>query len=87
MTAELMKITVIVAGVLGLLFGVALLILGYFVRGGGMVPAVIDPESGLLATDWCPNRVREYFKPNALPTEGCNLHNEWTQRGITEAQE
>ena len=53
----------------------------------GMVPAVIDPESGLLATDWCPNRVREYFKPNALPTEGCNLHNEWTQRVITEARE
>jgi 1A family penicillin-binding protein len=53
----------------------------------GMMPAVIDPESGLLATDWCPNRVREYFKPTSIPGEVCNLHNEWTQRIITEANE
>jgi 1A family penicillin-binding protein len=53
----------------------------------GMVPAVIDPESGLLATDWCPNRTREWFKVNSAPTEVCNLHNEWTQRVITEHQE
>jgi penicillin-binding protein 1A len=53
----------------------------------GMVPAVIDPESGLLATDWCPNRVREWFKPNEVPGEACNLHNEWTQRVITENPE
>jgi hypothetical protein len=52
-----------------------------------MVPAVIDPESGLLATDWCPNRVREWFKPNEVPGEACNLHNEWTQRVITENPE
>ena len=51
----------------------------------GMVPAIIDPESGLLATDFCPNRVREYFKPNSVPEEACNLHNEWTQRVITES--
>jgi membrane carboxypeptidase/penicillin-binding protein len=49
----------------------------------GMMPAVIDPESGLLATDWCPNRVREYFKPGGMPRDVCNLHNEWTQRVIT----
>jgi penicillin-binding protein 1A len=53
----------------------------------GMVPAIIDPESGLLATDWCPNRVREWFKPNEVPGEACNLHNEWTQRVITENPE
>jgi 1A family penicillin-binding protein len=53
----------------------------------GMLPAIIDPESGLLATDYCPNRVREYFKPNSLPQEACNLHNEWTQRVITESPE
>jgi hypothetical protein len=28
--------------------------------------------------------VREYFKPTNIPTETCNLHNEWTQRVITE---
>ena len=53
----------------------------------GMFPAIIDPESGLLATDFCPNRVREWFKPGSLPQEACNLHNEWTQRVITENQE
>jgi penicillin-binding protein 1A len=50
----------------------------------GMLPAIIDPESGLLATDFCPHRVREWFKPGSLPEEACNLHNEWTQRVITE---
>jgi penicillin-binding protein 1A len=53
----------------------------------GMVPAIIDPESGLLATDFCPNRVREWFKPNSAPEEACNLHNEWMQRVITESPE
>ena len=51
----------------------------------GMLSAVIDPESGLLASDYCPNRVREWFKPGSVPEEGCNLHNEWTQRVITES--
>jgi penicillin-binding protein 1A len=40
----------------------------------GMVAAVIDPESGQLATEYCPHRVREWFKPNALPKEPCALH-------------
>jgi membrane carboxypeptidase/penicillin-binding protein len=29
----------------------------------GMVSAIIDPESGELATEYCPRRVREWFKP------------------------
>ncbi|HEV2292575.1 MAG TPA: hypothetical protein VGR35_01890 [Tepidisphaeraceae bacterium] len=41
MTADLLKFSVIVVGVLSLLFGMALLVLGYFVRSGGMVPIVI----------------------------------------------
>ena len=53
----------------------------------GMLPAIIDPESGLLATDYCLHRVKEFFKPNSLPEEACNLHNEWTQRVITESPE
>jgi penicillin-binding protein 1A len=53
----------------------------------GMVPAVIDPETGQLATDWCPTRVREYFKPSSVPQETCALHNEWTQRVIAEQDE
>ncbi|HET9424794.1 MAG TPA: PBP1A family penicillin-binding protein [Gemmatimonadaceae bacterium] len=50
----------------------------------GMVPAVFDPETGQIATEWCPQRVREYFKPGSTPQETCQLHNEWTNRIITE---
>jgi hypothetical protein len=39
-TPELMQVGVIVMGVFSLLFGMALLVLGYFVRGGGMAPVV-----------------------------------------------
>lgn len=40
----------------------------------GMVSAVIDPESGELATEWCPRRVREFFKPGTTPQTHCELH-------------
>jgi hypothetical protein len=40
----------------------------------GMVAAVIDPESGMLATEWCPQRTREWFKPGSAPAEPCDLH-------------
>jgi penicillin-binding protein 1A len=45
-----------------------------FVPPAGMVSAVVDPESGQLATEWCPRRVREWFKPDAVPVETCDLH-------------
>jgi penicillin-binding protein 1A len=50
----------------------------------GMVAAEIDPETGQLATDWCPNRIREYFKPGSVPDETCQLHSEWSGRVIAE---
>ncbi len=40
----------------------------------GMVPAVIDPESGQLAGQWCPQRKTEWFKPGAVPTDTCAMH-------------
>jgi 1A family penicillin-binding protein len=40
----------------------------------GMESAIIDPESGQLATEWCPRRVREWFKLGSAPQEGCQLH-------------
>ena len=36
--------------------------------------AVIDPETGELATEWCPRRERDFFKPTRLPTTYCQLH-------------
>jgi penicillin-binding protein 1A len=40
----------------------------------GMVSAVVDPESGELATDFCPRRVRQWFRVGMEPREECHLH-------------
>ena len=42
----------------------------------GMTMRVIDPENGMLAGQWCPERKREYFKPGTEPVEVCNVHTE-----------
>jgi penicillin-binding protein 1A len=41
-----------------------------------MVSRIIDPETGMLANDWCPDRKREWFKPGTEPTQLCNVHYE-----------
>ena len=40
----------------------------------GMEAAVIDPETGELATEWCPHRQTEWFKPGSAPREPCHVH-------------
>ena len=40
----------------------------------GMVSAIIDPESGELATEYCPRKQREWFKPGTQPQTHCELH-------------
>ncbi len=40
----------------------------------GLVSAVIDPASGLLAVAGCPERVKEYFLAGTAPVEKCPLH-------------
>jgi penicillin-binding protein 1A len=42
----------------------------------GMVMRVIDPESGMLATEFCPRRQREYFKPGTEPRLPCTMHDQ-----------
>jgi penicillin-binding protein 1A len=42
----------------------------------GMTMRVIDPTTGMLANEWCPDRKREYFKPGTEPMEECNVHTE-----------
>jgi hypothetical protein len=39
-----------------------------------MVSAVVDPQSGELATEWCPTRQRQWFKPGSEPQAECHLH-------------
>ena len=44
----------------------------------GMTMRIIDPNTGMLANEWCPVKKREYFKPGTEPTETCNVHTEPT---------
>jgi hypothetical protein len=48
-----------------------------------MVSRVIDAETGQLAGDFCPRRMREWFKPGTEPMEECQEHYEpeWTWFG------
>jgi 1A family penicillin-binding protein len=40
----------------------------------GMIPRVIDPQTGYLAGEWCPIRQQEYFKPGTEPHVECPEH-------------
>jgi len=40
----------------------------------GMSTRVIDPTTGYLATEWCPVRQQEYFKPGTEPHVECPEH-------------
>jgi penicillin-binding protein 1B len=40
----------------------------------GMVRVVVDPTTGQLATEFCPNRVTEVFPEWQAPTEPCQRH-------------
>ena len=42
----------------------------------GMVMRMIDPESGMLATEFCPRRQREWFKPGSEPQLPCTMHDQ-----------
>ena len=39
-----------------------------------MIMRVIDPTTGLVATEWCPAQAREWFKPSDAPNEPCQEH-------------
>ena len=38
---------------------------------------MIDPQSGELATDDCPEVLTEVFLAGTAPTEVCSLHGDW----------
>jgi penicillin-binding protein 2D len=48
-----------------------------FSQPAGISSAVIDPQSGELATDDCPEVLTEVFLAGTTPTEVCSLHGEW----------
>jgi penicillin-binding protein 1A len=47
-----------------------------WVPPAGMTMRLIDPNTGMLANEWCPLKKREYFKPATEPTEICHVHTE-----------
>jgi penicillin-binding protein 1B len=51
---------------------------GRFRQPPGIATAVIDPGTGLLATEYCPVVLTEAFRQGEVPTELCNLHQSWT---------
>lgn len=55
----------------------------------GVTTAVIDPESGELATDDCPRVVTEVFLDGQVPTDVCRLHQGywWVDQGPDLAQD
>ena len=48
-----------------------------FPQPEGITSAVIDPLSGELATDDCPEVLTEVFLAGTTPTEVCSLHGRW----------
>ncbi len=48
-----------------------------FRRPAGVVTAVVDPESGQLATGSCPRVLTEVFREGEIPGDLCRLHGVW----------
>jgi penicillin-binding protein 1B len=48
----------------------------------GIQTAVIDPTTGLLATEYCPNVFTEVYLAGELPGELCNQHQGWTNEDL-----
>ncbi len=49
-----------------------------FAQPPGISTAVIDPATGLLATEYCPGVLTEVFPAGQVPTELCNQHQGWS---------
>jgi 1A family penicillin-binding protein len=47
----------------------------------GMAMSVIDAQTGFLATEYCPIRQQDYFKPGTQPTDPCPVHGPDYQEG------
>jgi penicillin-binding protein 1B len=50
-----------------------------FPQPPGVTTAVIDPTTGLLATEGCPGAFTEVFRQGEVPTQTCNRHQGWSE--------
>ena len=48
-----------------------------FQQPPGIITAVVDPETGDLATDRCPEAITEVFLDGRVPSRICRLHGGW----------
>ncbi|HYU36201.1 MAG TPA: PBP1A family penicillin-binding protein [Thermoanaerobaculia bacterium] len=53
----------------------------------GLTSAVIDPTTGLLATEYCPVVITEVFREGTVPTELCNQHQSYWEQEIADAMD
>jgi penicillin-binding protein 1B len=61
-----------------------------FPQPPGVTTVVIDPSTGLLATEYCPTTLTEVFREGEVPTQLCNRHQSWSETqvaSITESPE
>jgi penicillin-binding protein 1B len=45
-----------------------------FIMPPGLTTALIDPTTGLLATEYCPTRLTEVFRAGEVPAQPCDRH-------------
>ena len=48
----------------------------------GVTSAVIDPSTGLLATEFCPLAFSEVFRAGEAPQDYCDRHTTWLGEGF-----
>ena len=58
-----------------------------FPQPPGVTTALIDPSTGLLATEYCPGTLTEVFRQGEAPTELCNRHRSWGDTQVAEVAE
>jgi len=58
-----------------------------FEQPPGLTTAVIDPTSGLLATEYCPVVLTEVFREGTVPSQLCNQHQSYWEQEIAEAMD
>jgi penicillin-binding protein 1B len=56
-----------------------------FPQPPGLTTALIDPGTGLLATEYCPTPITEVFREGEAPTEVCNRHSSYWEPEVAEA--
>jgi len=53
-----------------------------FEQPPGVTTALIDPTTGMLATEYCPEALTEVFPEGKVPTQVCDRHTSWTEEAI-----